>query len=207
MQLQKHFQSFRKYWEELNSDRYYENEAGKIVELSILVNSESASKVTAATLIAESLGAVGIKATVNAVDKNSYFSALKNGQFQLYIGEVKLLPNMDIRSLVVKGGAAAYGMVTVPVSQPSADTEAVTDEPIADESYLDNETAYLSVIDGFYSGENTLSDLASSLLSSMPVIPLVYRNSFVFYSNEIESVYSPSFCDIFISVDKYIVKK
>ena len=194
-------------YNKLNSDRYYENEAGKIVELSILVNSESASKVTAANLIAESLGAVGIKATVNAVDKNSYFSALKNGQFQLYIGEVKLLPNMDIRSLVVKGGAAAYGMVTVPVPQPSADAEAVTDEPIADEPYLDNETAYLSVIDGFYSGENTLSDLASSLLSSMPVIPLVYRNSFVFYSNEIESVYSPSFCDIFISVDKYIVKK
>lgn len=204
-------------YNKLNSDGYYENDAGKIVELSILVNSESASKVAAANLIAERLGAVGIKATVNAVKKEAYFAALANGQFQLYVGEIRLLPNMDIRSLLVSGGSAAYGMAAPVVPEEDEalteepaeeETEAETeDEVLPEEPVLDNETAYLSVIEGFYHGENSLADLASSLLSSMPVIPLVYRDSFVFYSNEIESVYSPSFCDIFISVDKYIVKK
>ena len=198
-------------YNKLNSDRFYENEAGKILELTLLVNKESASKLSAAKLIADRLADAGIKLTVNAVDKNSYFSALKSGQFQLYIGEVKLLPNMDVRSLLVSGGSAAYGMIdaTSPeeTNEESETEEGVTTEPSTEESYFDNETSYLSVIEGFYAGTNTLTDLASSLLSSMPIIPLAYRNSSVFYSGEIENVLSPSFCDIFISMDEYIVRK
>ncbi len=206
-------------YNKLNSDRYYENQEGKIVELTLLVNKESASKLSCAQLIADRLADVGIKVTVNAVDKNAYFSALQNGQFQLYIGEVKLLPNLDMRSLLINGGSAAYGMVAQKLpeevdneteSNEAGDEGQAEDslpEDLPSEPYFDNETAYISVIDGFYNGTNTITDLASSLLSSMPVIPLVYRNSLVFYSGEIEDVYSPSYCDIFISMDKYIVKK
>ncbi len=180
----------------LNDERYYENNNGKILELTLLVNRDSTAKLAAANLIAEQLADAGIKITVNALSRDSYFSALQNGHFQLYLGEVKLLPNMDVRSLVKAGGGAAYGMIT-----PTEHTEADGTQ------YYDNETSYVSVLDGFYEGKNTIIDVASALQSSMPVIPLLYRNSLVFYSNDIEDVFNPSYSDIFISIDKYIVKK
>ncbi|MBQ5910661.1 MAG: hypothetical protein IIW94_01460 [Clostridia bacterium] len=183
----------------LNDDRYYENENGKILEFSLLVNKDSASKLAAANLIAEQLADVGIKITVNALGINEYYSALQNGHFQLYLGEIKLLPNMDVRSLVINGGSAAYGIAPQPVYY-AEDGSISTD-------YFDNETSYVSVVNGFYEGKNGIIDVASALQSSMPVIPLVYRNSLVFYSKDIEDVFSPSYSDIFISIDKYIVKK
>ena len=180
----------------LNDERYYENNNGKILEFTLLVNRDSASKLAAANLIAEQLADAGIKITVNALSKDGYFAALQNGDFQLYLGEVKFLANMDIRALVKAGGSAAYGMIT-----PTVQTEADGTQ------YYDNETSYVSVLDGFYEGKNTIIDVASALQSSMPIIPLLYRNSLVFYSNDIEDVYNPSYSDIFISIDKYIVKK
>lgn len=208
-------------YNKLNSDRYYENERGKIIELTLLVNKSSASKMSCAQLIVDRLADAGIKVTINAVDRAAYFSALENGDFQLYIGEIKLLPNLDMRHMLISGGSAAYGMVEQKLPEETTDNlegeqDTQTEENEADDSlseeipvepFFDNETAYISVIEGFYSGANAVTDLASSLLSSMPVIPLVYRNSLVFYSGEIEDVYSPSYCDIFISMDKYIVKK
>ena len=194
----------------LNDDRFLENSNGKLLELTLLVNKESSSKLLAANLIAEQLSAVGVKLTVNALDESSYFSALQNGHFQLYLGEIKLLPNMDFRSLLISGGSAAYGMV-VPynpvINEAQQETEQTTEDATEEVPYFDNETSYLSVLNGFYEGKNTIIDVASSLQSSMPIIPVAYRNSLMFYSGDIEDVFSPSYADIFISIDKYSVKK
>ena len=72
---------------------------------------------------------------------------------------------------------------------------------------FDGETSYISVIEGYYKGENSVTDIASALLSSMPVIPLLYRSAVVFYSDEIENIGEVSCYDIFFSADKYKVKK
>ncbi len=200
----------------LNEDGYYENAKGKPLHLTLLVNSDSTTKLAAAKLISKQLEASGIKITVNALNKDAYFTALKAGHFQLYLGEIKLLPNMDISSLVLEGGSAAYG-IAADVTQ--ADKQAVTEssevestenkESSAEGTTADfnTETAYASVVKGFYQSKNSAVDVASALLASMPVIPLIYRSSIVFYSNEIEDIISPSSCDIFLSIDKYKFKK
>lgn len=200
-----------------DNDGYYVNTKGKPLELTLLVNSDSTSKLAAARLIVEQLKAAGIKITLTEQSRDAYFAALKAGQFQLYLGEIKLLPNMDIRSLVLEGGSAAYG-ITGDINQTdeedkkteASDAASTESEDASDEEAtadFDSETAYASVVKGFYEGKNSAVDVASALLASMPVIPLVYRSSIVFYSNEIEDVLSPSSCDIFLSIDKYKFKK
>ena len=181
----------------LNADGYYENSSGKILELTLMVNKENTEKVAVAELIASQLKAAGIKIQINAVSSSQYYSNLKNGYFQLYLGEIKLLPNMDISPLVIKGKSAAYGMVDARGNENTEESS---------ESYI-TETSYVSVVKGFLSGENTSADVASALLASMPVIPLVYRNSIAFYSNRVESVENISSCDIFLWLDKYKVTK
>lgn len=190
----------------LNDDRFLENSSGKVLELTLLVNKDSSSKLMAANLIAEQLAAVGVKLTINALDKSSYFSALQNGHFQLYLGEIKLLPNMDFRSLLISGGSSAYGMVA-PYTPVTDEDKQTTEDATEEVPYFDNETSYVSVLNGFYEGKNTIIDVASSLQSSMPIIPVAYRNSLMFYSGDIEDVFSPSYADIFISIDKYNVQK
>lgn len=186
----------------LNEDGYYENSHGNILELTLLVNGDSATKSAAAQLISAQLKAAGIKVTVNSVGKDAYFAALSSGSFQLYLGEVKLLPNMDIRSLVMPYGAAAYGMVDKVAKETHEQIE--TQE---DTEKHDDETSYIQVVENFYVGSNTAVDVASSLLANMPVIPILYRDSIVFYSNDIEDIGAVSGGDIFLSIDKYKVKK
>ncbi len=192
----------------LNDEGYLESQGGKVLELTLLVNEGSSTKLAAANLICEQLGAAGIKVTVNAVSEATYFQALRDGSFQLYLGEIKIAPNMDIRSLVIKGGKASYGMPETPVYLPDVpeneeDGEA-SDQPTV---HFDGETSYISVVNGFYEGKNTSIDVASSLLASMPVIPLLYRSSIVFYSNDILDIGAVSDCDIFLSIDKYKINK
>lgn len=184
-------------YNKLNTDGYYENSSGKVLELTLMVNKENTEKVAVAELIASQLKAAGIKIRINAVSRSQYYSNLENGNFQLYLGEIKLLPNMDISPLVIKGKSAAYGMVDSPSTEYTEQTS---------ESYI-TETSYISVVKGFLGGKNTSADVASALLSSMPVIPLVYRNSIAFYSSRIESVKDISSCDIFLWLDKYKVTK
>ncbi len=183
----------------LNTDGYLENASGKILELTLLVNGENAEKVATAELIKAQLKAAGIMIKINAVSSAQFYSSLRSGGFQLYLGEVKLLPNMDISSLVLNGGSAAYGMIN-PTSYTSEEGE-------EDQTYYSAETAYVSVVKSYLKGESPATAVASALLSSMPVIPLVYRNSIAFYSNQIEDITDISSCDVFLWLDKYKATK
>ena len=172
----------------LDVSGYRVNSAGKPLTLTLLVNSDSPSKLSAANLICEQLKAVGIKLVVNSLPTDRYFSSLQSGSFQLYLGEVKLLPNMDLGPLVLAGGSAAYGMIN---AAPQTENEAFNDE-----------TSYISVMQGLFAGTNTVTDSAPALLASMPVVPLVYRSSVVFYSDKIKDFGNVSAFDLFIALDE-----
>lgn len=193
-------------YNKLNAEGYYENSAGRILELGLLVNNESSAKIAAAELVVNQLKSTGIKVNLNIVDKSEYFRALSSGQFQLYLGEVRLLPNMDISPLVISGGSAAYGMPHTIASMENVSDEG-SDADNSNPPAHDIETSYISVVKGYANGINTVADTASALLASMPLIPIAYRNSIVFYSAEIEDIGEASACDVFLSVDNIKIKK
>lgn len=192
----------------LNEEGYYENSKGKIIELRLLVNQDNYTKMQTAELISSQLKASGIKITVDARSEKEYFKALGDGDFQLYLGEVRFLPNMDISCLVKDGGTAAYGIVSPekPKTEETAKTEDEEDSEAEAPIVYDDEFSYLSVLEGFYSGNNTAVDLASSLLASMPVIPVAYRSSIVFYSENIEEFPTASCYDLFFKSDEFKLK-
>jgi len=87
------------------------NSAGDKLEFTLLVNSENRIRVAAAKSIAEQLLQYGIKITVIEKEYKIYKKALKEGRFQLFLGEVKLTPNMDISPLVSENGKVAFGLL------------------------------------------------------------------------------------------------
>ncbi len=77
--------------------------------VSLLVNAENPSKVSAAQRVAESLSAANITVNVESVPWEQFVSRLQAGRFELYLGEVVLSADFDIAPLVAPSGALNYG--------------------------------------------------------------------------------------------------
>ena len=80
--------------------------AGK--EITLLVNSDDSLRTRVANVIAEMLAAGGLKVTVVAESTKSYTESYKQGLFDLYLGQTKLSPNMDLSSFFAPWGGLSY---------------------------------------------------------------------------------------------------
>ncbi len=189
----------------LDNEGYRVNSSNKRISISLLVNSDNAARVAAGNLIVKSLESVGIKATLVAVDFQTYLSRLQSGNFDIYLGEVKLLGNMDISPLVTPNSSAAYGIVdySTPVTPDSSTEE--TDENVISQPSGINLTA-LNAVKGYYNGTYTLGDVASAFLSEMPIIPLMYRSGIAMFTPDIKDVPDVSVSDLFIDINNYSFK-
>lgn len=80
---------------------------GKLVELKLLVNSENSFRIATANYIAEELDKLGITVTVTALPWEDFLTALAAGNFDLYLGQVKMTADFDPAVLLT--GSLNYG--------------------------------------------------------------------------------------------------
>lgn len=92
---------------------YTYNDEGLLVRgrtalsLTLAVNQDSLVKLSTADYIAQNLQSLGMDVTVQKLTWDDYTAALAAGQFDLYVGEVKLMGDFDFTSLV--SGRLNYG--------------------------------------------------------------------------------------------------
>lgn len=185
-------------YNKLNSDNIRVNSSGNTLELTLMVNRENSNRVMAARLVSEQLLAVGIKITVLERSYAEYVAALNSGSFQLYIGEIKTLPNMDLSPLVVAGGSCAYGIKPV-----EADNEAPTEKTESEAKPM----ATAEIINGYFEGKSTITDVATALQTELPVIPICFRQGLLFHNSDIKIAGEASVSDIYFSIGQYTVQK
>ncbi len=199
-------------YNKLDSAGVRTNGAGKKLKFELLVNKENRLRVSAARIIAKRLSEYGI--SVNVAEKSfaDYTAALSSGNFQLYLAEVAITPNMDISSLVTEGGSAAYGIKKPEKKEDGKKADEKTEQTGSTESTVseaeqteEQSLTAAELVSGFYAGTNTLADLSSVLQTEMPVIPLCYRTGVLFYNDKIENVNNSSCSDIYFSIDSYSV--
>lgn len=178
----------------LDSEGYYRKSGGAL-RFTLLVNKENSTRVSLAYAIAEQLKSVGIKITVIEESYVNYLQRLKDGDFQLYLAEVKLTDNMDLRSVVTEGGSAAYGIKDTQVTEGTAETEQET-----------KPTSCSEIISKFYNAQATVTDVATVLQTEMPIIPVCYRTGVLFCNDNIENVNNSSQSDIYFSIESYKFK-
>ncbi len=179
----------------LDSNGIRANVHGTRASFTLLVNSENASRVAAADMISAQAKEAGIEISVIKVTYETYLERLKSGYFQLYLGEVYILPNMDVSPLVIPGGAAAYGRV----EEESTVSDVTDTENNGDESLTLPSVS--TIINGYYSGSHTIADVASTLLTEMPAIPVCYRKGLLFYDPDTVDLISSSQSDIYCSTE------
>jgi peptide/nickel transport system substrate-binding protein len=191
-------------YNELDTDGYL-RKGGSVLRFSLLVNKENNMRVLAANLIAKQLKEYGIGVRVEKVSFKEYKRRLKKGEFELYLGEVKITENMDFTSLVSVDGSAAFGVKAAIKVKKTDETEKLEnskDEEIKNKELLDCAT----VINGYYKGKNSISDVAVTLQSDMPVIPVCYRTGVLFCDENIENNDKASASDIYFSIESYKIK-
>ncbi len=174
-----------------DSEGYYIS-SNKRVSLRILVNKDNEVRLSAAKKIAEQLNTSGIYATVKAVSRAEYDSAISAKNYDLYLGEMKYSANMDLTELcdfVYTHGF--YGNST-------QNTASTSSEPEQNGSSITTKSA----VSKFYSGEITIGDLITVFTSELPVIPVVFRTGLAVYTNNIKNNLTPSYSDLFYGFEK-----
>ena len=85
---------------------------GRTVKL--LVNSNDSLRTRAAREIALMLNNCGLVVEVDAKPSSAYLKALRNGEFDLYLGQTKLSANMDLTAFFTENGNMAFGELNDP---------------------------------------------------------------------------------------------
>ena len=75
----------------------------------MLVNSDDVTRVRVAREIARVLGLCGLTVTMSELSGNDYLNALKNGRYDIHLGQTKLSANMDLTPFFTTYGALSYG--------------------------------------------------------------------------------------------------
>ncbi len=75
----------------------------------LLVNSDDSLRLRVAKTIAQNLTDAGLVVTLSALSTGSYTTALRRGEYDLYLGQTKLSPNMDLTAFFSDSGALSYG--------------------------------------------------------------------------------------------------
>ncbi len=83
-----------------------EGYAGETV--TILVNADSSFKVTLAEYVAATLEAAGLEAAVVTHAWSDFQTALEAGEYDLYLGEVRLEPNFNLSALLAEDGSLNF---------------------------------------------------------------------------------------------------
>lgn len=129
------------------------------LEMTMIVNTENPTKLACAKKLRQHLEAVGIDVTLKEMEYDEYIDALYDGDFDLYVGEVKLSPDMDLSCFFDEGGSVGYG-----INSGSTCAEAFYD---------------------FLGGKIDITTFIQVFELEKPFIPICFRNAMAYYSREL----------------------
>lgn len=87
-------------------EEYRETATGEAI---LLVNGEDSIRLRVANKIAQDLNSCGMKVRVNGLSTKEYTKALKEGEYDLYLGQTRLSANMDLTAFFSPDGTLSFG--------------------------------------------------------------------------------------------------
>lgn len=152
------------------------------LSLVFLVNMENSAKLSIAEFLAQGLERSGISVTLKKLSWEDYTAALAKGNFDLYLAETRLTADFDLSPLAASGGALNYGRCK------DEETDALL-ERFRSAGELDRPAA--------------ASDLYVRLSTTVPFVPLCFKNGTVLTSWGSLSGLSPTQQNAFFRFDQW----
>ena len=133
-------------------------------------------------MIKQQLEAVGFSVSVTTVDSfEKYEERIKNENFDLYLGETKITPDMSLNTFFSLSGATNYGI----------DAEKCKSA----EDY-----------EKYINGEAELGTFLFTFSDEMPYIPLLYRKGMICYSKAMNGDMQGTYNDCFANIENWYFK-
>lgn len=145
------------------------------IRLRLLVNSDNAARKRAATSIKLSMESAGIGVDLIEETSEGYKAKIAAGDYDLFIGEVKLTADNDISSLLSVGSL----------------------------NLCNDEGTSLLSYNQYLAGEISLEDFLKTFDLKTPFIPVLYRNGTAFFSATLSGNQSVTEYDVFAAMDKW----
>lgn len=150
------------------------------LELKFIVNQDNPAKVKMAEELSGELEALGVVVTLEKLPWEDFTTALKRGDFDLYLGEVVLTADFDPESILF--GTLNYG------------------------GFADGETARLLAAYQAAAGEErkaAAADLWRALAQAVPIIPLCFKNGSLLTQWGQVSGAAPTQRDVFAGLENW----
>ena len=151
----------------------YRMNNGRRVSLNLIVNQENTARVSIAQRMEEYLRSAGIEVTVEQLDYESYRLRVLRGEYDLYIGEVKLEDNFDLTPFFSGDGFSAS---------------------------MDISPELLTAYQGFRTGTGDTKTLVETFEQQLPFVPLAYRSGMVAFSQAFPAQVTATEQDVFYSI-------
>ena len=145
------------------------------LSLRLIVNEENTGRVALAENVALKLRNGGLAVTVIALPFAQYTQRLNTREFDLFLAEVNIPLNFDMREILLPTGAASAGL--------AADCEVA-------EAYLE-----------YREDEITTEQFLQIFERELPILPLIYRNGILLFSNRFQGVAQASPSDIYYNLE------
>ena len=160
-------------------DGGFRQKNGNTLSVRLLLSSGNSEREQAARELSEMLKKQGVEVTIESKDYEAYLSALKSGEFDLYLGEVKLTNDLDLSAFFSPSGAASYGIAT---------------------------GGAMSAAYAAFRADTAQFDAFQKLfLEETPMIPLMFRNGVIAFSRSISGQMQASVSDIFYNIEQWQV--
>lgn len=159
----------------------------KSLTCTLTVCQDNSFKTAAAQQIKEQLAKLNFNVRILELPYKEYKQAIAEGNYEMYLGEIKVPANMNITPFFSSGSMTNCAVV------------------LADE----NENEFTLGYDQYralLSGELSMSDFCRFFESEMPFVPICYRCSVEIYSRDFTSEIKGTCYDNFYNIDKWSIK-
>ncbi|MDD6484812.1 MAG: ABC transporter substrate-binding protein [Clostridiales bacterium] len=154
------------------------------LSLTILVNSDNAERVRIAEKMRKDFNEYGVSAVVEQLPYEQYTQRITSGQYELFVGEYKLDPTLDLTPLLSSSGNYfAYGNEQV--------------DTVIGQMGMTTDEENLKIL---------FAQFAQVLKEDMPFIPLYYATGSMMCSAKIKAIANPSCAMAYNEVSKWAVK-
>lgn len=147
-------------------------------QVSLLVNKDNPFKFETAQFIQNYLISLGFDVLLKDYAEEYYVEALELGSYDMYIGEIRLTPNMNLSPMF--SGSTVYGV-----------------DPLCSSA-----ARYTQLL----SGNCELMDFINTFNEDLPFVPLCYRNAAASYTNAMQADFACCDGDVFYDIETWRFK-
>lgn len=175
-------------------NRYgYRCSTSKSLNCNLTVCKDNEFKTAVAKQIKEQLAKLNFNVRIIELPYKEYTQAIAQGNYEMYLGEIKLPANMNISPFFSSYGAPNCDLIITEKNEENEETE--TKYTVCYNEYKE-----------LLAGTLSIADFCKLFESEVPFVPVCYRSGVEIYSREFTSEIKGTCYDNFYHIDSWSIK-